>query len=226
MSRYRWFRAEWPIPMRTLAKRLKAKSFSEKNSDGFIVDRVRDNFIDARYVERIEYIDKILDPFGKELLFDRVEFKQCEFRISVTDPGLELIDAPRGTQGLVSRLLEASDFSLAISPISIDVLKWAERFQKLAQVSGTVDVLQIGALELETGIFAKMAIKGSKDVRKASNVFIGGSKHLVEKIQIRLSGTNYGTVLLTNTGSAKLDVDDPSELIAKLRESLADIIRS
>lgn len=226
MSRYKWFRAEWPFPMRTLAERLKAKSFGDGSSDGFVIDRLRDDFIEARYVERVEYTDKVVDPFGKELSFERVEFKQWEFRASSTGPGLELLDAPRSTQGLVSRLTEASDFALAISPLSVNVLAWAASFQELAKVSGIVDSLQVGALELERGILAKTVIKGDRDVREACTLLTKGKRYSLEKVQLRLQGTKNDVILLTNLGSAKVDVDDPSELVVALRQSLADMFGS
>ncbi|WP_235185262.1 hypothetical protein [Cupriavidus sp. SK-3] len=212
------------MPMRTLAKRFKTKPFDDASTDGFVIDRVRDDFVEARYVERVEYTDKVVDPFGKELAFDRVEFKQCEFRAATTGPGLELMDAPRSTQGLVSRLTEVSDFALAISPLSLDVLAWAGLFQELSGVTGIVDVLQIGALEVERGILAKAVIKGEKDVREASTSLTKGKRYTLEKVQLRLQGAHRGTVLLTNVGAAKIDVDDPGEMVAALRQSLTEML--
>lgn len=221
MSRHRWFCAEWPMPMRTLAKRLKSKQFGDQSRDGFVIDRVRDDFIEARYVERIDYTEKVVDPFGKELSFDRVEFRQCEFRATSQGPGLELLDAPRSTQGLVSRLTEVSDFELAIGVVSIDVIAWATAFQKFAEISGVVDSVQLGALELERGIVAKVVIKGDRDVREASTALTKGKRYALEKVQIRLQGSHRGAVVLTNVGGARIDVDDPDDFVIALRKALA-----
>ena len=155
MKRYRWLKAQWPISMRVLAKRLKAKTFEEEQSEGFVLDRVRDNYIEARFVEKVEYDDVVVDPFGKELTFHRVEFRKCEFVASIDGPGLELIDAPRGIQSMVSRLAEATEFSLAVTPLSVNVLAWARNTQKSLNRLGVVDSVQVGAVELSQGVLAK-----------------------------------------------------------------------
>jgi hypothetical protein len=224
MKRYRWFRAEWPISMRALAKRLKSKPFIADESEGFVIDRVRDDFLQARFVERMEYDDTVTDPFGKELSFHRVEFRQCEFRASTDSPGLELVDAPRSVQALVSRLAEASEFSLAISPLSVDVLAWATSVQKLLNLQGVVESLQIGSLELGPGITAKAVIRGSTDVLESGAALIKGRRHAMEKVQLKFPGSKRTNLLLTSVGALKVEAERPDEIVSTVRQSLAALL--
>ncbi|WP_076997891.1 hypothetical protein [Variovorax sp. KK3] len=224
MKRYRWFRAEWPMGMRALAKRLKSKAFDEDSADGFVLDRVRDDCIEGRFIERFEYDDIITDPFGKELTFHRVDYNQCEFRTFDASPGLELVDAPRSVQAMVSRMLEATDFALAISPLSVNVLDWADTFQRAAKVSGLVDSMQLGALELASGISAKAVIRGDTDVREVGATLIEGRRHTLEKLQLRLPGLQRTKVVLTNVGSVKLESEVADELLPALRASLTSVL--
>lgn len=226
MKRYRWLNAQWPISMRVLANRLKLKAFEEEQPEGFVLDRVRDNFLEARFVERIEYDDLVVDPFGKELRFHRVVFRKCEFRASVVGPGLELIDAPRSVQTMVSRLAEASSFSLAISPISVNVLSWAQRLQTGLNAIATVDSIQIGAVELSKGVMAKAVIRGSSDVLAAANKLVDGKRHIIEKVQLRLAGTKRVAVLLTNSGVARFDSEPSDDLLLAVRSALPDKAQS
>lgn len=225
MNRYRWFRAEWPISMRVLAKRLKAKQFGDGVVDGFVIDRVRDDFLEARYVERFELEEVVRDPFGRELTFQRVEFRQTAVRATSGKVGLELQDAPRGTHGLVSRLAEVNDFSLAIVPISVDVLAWAAAFQRSLNVDAFVDSLQVGALELEAGIHAKVVIKGPKDVRRASRMLTDSRRHTLEKIQLRIDGRDKEKVILTHQGAAAVGSDRSDRVAIALREALAGLLK-
>lgn len=220
MKRYRWFDAHWPISMRALANRLKLKAFEGEQTEGFVLDRVRDNFLEARFVEKIEYDDTVVDPFGKELTFHRVDFRKCEFRASVNGPGLELVDAPRGVQTMISRLAEASEFSLSISPLSVSVLAWAERLQSGFNAVGVVDSIQVGAVELSQGVLAKAVIRGSSDVLVAANKLVEGKRHIIEKVQLRLAGTKRTTVLLTNSGVARFDPEPSDELLLAVRGAL------
>jgi len=220
MKRYRWLRARWPISMRLLAKRLRSKSFDGEQVEGFVLDRVRDDFVDARFVEKIEYEDTVIDPFGVESSYHRVEYRKCEFKAMLNGPGLELVDAPRGVQTLVSRLAEVTDFSLSISPLSVDVLVWATLVQKHLNVDGVVDSLQVGAVELSKGVQAKAVMKGDGDVLAATRALVHGKHHVIEKVQIRFSGPNRITLLLTKSGVARFDQEPSEELLSIVRSSL------
>jgi len=221
MNRFRWLHSEWPVSMRVLARRIKAKPFDDRSAHGFVLDRARDDYLEARYIERIEYTDTIVDPFGNELSFPRVEFRQSSFRAMAINPGLELRNPPRSTQALLNRLSEAVDFEVAINQIDVNVMDWATRFQHAAQAVTVVDSMQVNALELEPGVVAKAIIKGDKDTRSACATLTNGHRHTLEKVQLRLAERHEGTVVLTNSGSATLNANDPTEILeTALRVSL------
>lgn len=226
MKRYRWLRAKWPISMRVLARRLKAKGFEEGRTEGFVLDRARDDWLEARFVERIEYDDTVVDPFGKELSFHRVEYRQCEFRASVDSPGLELVDAPRAVQAAISGLAEATEFGLAIAPLNLNVLAWAKGVQRLANVGGVVDSVQIGAIELAPGITAKALVRGSSDVILASARLVDGKKHVIEKVQLKIAGSRKAAIVLAANGTVRIDSDVPSDTVVSIRAALQEQIKS
>lgn len=221
MTRYRWLKAQWPLTMKALGKRLKSKPFGPEMNHGFVIDRIREDYIDGRYIERIEYTETVVDPFGSELTFDRVEFRQTEFRAAVLGPGLELRNPPRSIQPLMNRLSEAADFEVSITTQVVDVLAWSTEFQRASCVSLIVDSLQMGSLELEPGVAAKVVIKGERDVRDACTSLAGDRKFTLEKIQLRLEAPYAGSILLTNTGSVSLAVNDPNdEILSALRTGI------
>lgn len=228
MKKFRWFKVEWPSSIRVLAKRIALRAFSEDSGHGFFVDRVRDDFLEARYVEKIEYTDVVIDPFGNELKFDRIEFRHTLFRASSSAPGLELIDPPRSVQALMNRLSEAVDFEVAITPVAVDVLRWAKLFQESGCVSADIDSLQIGALEIEKGIVAKVLIKGDRDVRAACDTLTHDRKFTIEKVQLRLVAPyRRATVVLSGSGSATFSSEGSAEeLLAPLRATLTDAMQS
>lgn len=224
--RYRWLQVQWPISMRTLANRLKSKPFSSDVSHGFVIDRGRDDLLEGRYVERIEYTETVTDPFGGTLSFERIEFRQSSFRASVNGAGLEVRDPPRSLQPLMNRLSEATDFEVAITPHSVDVLTWAAQFQESSGISAVVDSLHMTALQVEKGITAKIVIKGERDVREASAMFAGTRPFSLERIQLRLPKPFIGTVILSSTAAATLNVDDPNDvLLEHLRGDLVSALR-
>lgn len=227
MKRFRWFQVRWPSSIRVLAKRIAKRTFNEESGHGFLIDRVRDDFLEARYVEKIEYTDLVTDPFGNELQFERVEFRNTLFRASSSEPGLELINPPRSVQSLMNRLSEAVDFEVAISPVTLDVLKWAKLFQQSGGVSADIDSLQIGALEIDKGILAKVIIKGDRDVRAACDALTLERNYAIEKAQLRFVNSHRrGTIVLAGTGSATISSDVlADDILALLRVTLTDAVR-
>ena len=222
MKRHRWLQAEWPNPVRTLAKRIRQHSFSDEERTGFIVDRVRDDFLEARYIERYEFEETVSDPFGKELTLNRLEFRKTEFRASSDWPGLELIEAPRSIQTFVSELLQATDFSLPITPLFVDVMRWVDVFQDVTNTKVVIASAQIGALQLEDGVSAKVVVKGAKDVRDACKTLTRGKSYVMEKIQFKvMQGQATATVLLANNAVAKVEGRDlQEEMLVAIRRAL------
>jgi hypothetical protein len=220
MKRYRWLKANWPISMNDLAKRLKSRSFRLDQKEGFIIDRARDSFIEARFVQKLEYDDTVMDPFGSEVSLHRVEYRKCEFKATTTGPGLELVDAPRSVQTMVTRLAELSEFSLAISALSTDALAWVSNVRRSLDSVAVVDSIQIGALEIASGVRAKVAIKGNSDVLVAASNLVEGKKHVIEKVHVRFTGAHRKTLLLTNVGMARFDQPPTEEFLTIVRASL------
>lgn len=225
MKRIRWLSAQWPVPLRTIAAKMKANAFTIDSCDGFLVDQVRDSSIEARYIEKLTYQETLTDPFGNEELLDRVSYRLVEFGLFADFPNIELRDSPRSTQSYVSRLLEISDFLLSVSHLQVNLLDWAEAFQNQVDRNIIIDSLQIAGLELEEGVSAKMLAKGNKDVRGALERFIGGKSYILEKLQLRVQlDRNFASIHLASNASAKMPVELIRDLLPFLRQSLPESV--
>jgi hypothetical protein len=223
MKRIRWLNAEWQLSLKTLVARMKQNTFTLESYDGFIIDRIRDTFVEARYIEKLSYQEYVKDPFGNEEVFDRTIYRQIAFNVLNKYPNIELIDAPRSTNAYVSRLLELSNFSLSINTIQVNLFDWVNRFQSQIQKDVIIDSIHIVGLELEQGINAKILIQGDKDVRKALNKFIFNKKYVLEKIQFKIPNARRPlSINLSNNGSAKVPEDAFEDLLPLLRLSLPE----
>ncbi|MDF3195682.1 hypothetical protein [Pseudomonas sp. 1928-m] len=220
--RYKWLNVEWPAHIDQLALRMKSLDFSSNQHHGFVIDKIRDELIEARYIEKISFTDTVTDPFGNETKFDRIEYRESAFRITNAFPTLELINAPRSLQALLNRLSEITDFEVSIEQLRVDVLSWAEELIKAINGTGSFDSMQISKLELGKKTFAKILVTGEQDIKQLSAELISGRRHVVEKIRIRLHHPLKGSIILTNTGSATVNMDDLEEnTVRVIRASLA-----
>ena len=86
MNRIRWLDAQWPCSLRAIGAKLNDMPFTEESMDGFVVERIRDNFIEGIYVEKYSYQEIIADPFGKEDVIDRTGYRSTQFALFAAFP--------------------------------------------------------------------------------------------------------------------------------------------
>src|SRR5205085_1532028 len=92
-----------------LIRGIEADQFSSDVTSGFLVDSLRRDFVEARFVERFEVTDALIDPFGVEVERVRVEYSQLRFRLSREAPQVEVQNAPRSMNAFINRLGEFTE---------------------------------------------------------------------------------------------------------------------
>lgn len=221
MNRVRWLNAQWPSSMRTIGTKLRAMPFSEDSMDGFVIERVRDDFIEGRYIEKYIYQETISDPFGKEEVVERTGYRTTDFTLFSQFPYIELRNGQRSIKEFVNKLLQACNFTLVVTPMSVSLLEWVSSFQKITGEKVVVDSLQVSGVALEKGITGKILLKGDRDVREAVDNIVGGKKYTLEKVQVKISSAGKSlSIHLANNGTAKIPPDHASGVLPLLRQSV------
>jgi hypothetical protein len=222
MNGARWAIAEWPVSIRTLGSRLKNLPFTNETLDGFSVDRVRDDYLDATYIEKIATQELIVDPFGKEEIVERISYKRSFFSLYADFPNLEIRSTRRGSRDLTNKLLEVCNFKLTLLVPKVDPIKWIECLQASLESFALIDSLQISGLDVEPGITAKMLLKGTKDVREALAHVAQKKSYSLDKIQAKIIvDARQATIQLHSDGSAKFGDEQISTLRPALRAALS-----
>lgn len=220
MNRVRWLHAQWSSAMRTIGNKLKAMPFTEESMDGFAIERIRDDFIEGRFIEKYVYQEVIADPFGKEEVIERTGYRSTDFTLFSQFPFIELRNGQCSIKEFVNRLLQACNFTLVVSPITVNLLDWVAAFQKTAGQKIVVDSVQVSGVALEEGITGEILLKGDRDVREAIDGIVGGKRYTLEKVQIKLNGVGKNlSIHLANNGTAKIPPDHTADLLPLLRQS-------
>lgn len=220
MNRVRWLNAQWPSSIRTIGNTLKDMPFSEESMDGFAVERVRDDFIEARFIEKFIYEEVNADPFGKEEILERTGYRSTDFTLFAQFPYIEVRNGQRSIKEFVNRLLQACNFNLVVSPLTVNVHDWVASFQNILGQKILVDSLQLSGVEVEEGITGKILLKGNRDVREAIDNIVGGKRYVLEKVQVKLTASSkIMSIHLANNGTAKIPTDHTSDLLPLLRQS-------
>lgn len=220
MNRIRWLNADWPTSMRAIGNKLNKLPFTEDSMDGFTIDRIRDNFIEGRYIEKYTYQELLANPFGKEELIERTGYRSTDFILFSNFPHIQLKNSQRNIKDFVNRLLEACDFKLVVSPITVNLLDWVASFQRMTDQKIIVDSLQLSGVALEDGIIGKILLKGERDVREAIGNIVGDKPYTLEKVQIKLNDIGKSiSIHLANNGTAKIPTECTNDLLPLLRQS-------
>jgi hypothetical protein len=194
--------------------------FTEEGMDGFAIERIRDDFIEGRYIEKYNYQELISSPFGDEQVLDRIGYRTTEFTLFDSPPHIELRNYQRSTKELISRLLEACNFDLVVTSHTVNLSEWVSALQNAVEQEITVDSLQVSAVEIDEGVTGKILLRGIKDVREATHIMLDGRKHVLEKVQVKFTDLNKTVAIhLSHTGTAKLPAVIPSNLLHHLRAS-------
>lgn len=221
MNRVRWLEARWPVSMRSLALRLKGRGFSGENSDGFIVERVRDSFVEGRFFEKVLFEETVRDPFGHENTFERVTYREVEFTFSSSYPQIELRRFPRNMQAFVTRTAEITDFATTLAALSVDAFRWADQIRTTLPSKFRVDLAQLSEVSIEENVLGRIVLSGTQDIRGALGRFTKGRRHSVDRIQIRLefAGTMV-TFQLSTDGTVRSADGLPTGVLEAVRRAL------
>jgi hypothetical protein len=225
MKRVKWLRAESRLSIRELAKRLGNTPFGEDAESGFLLDRARDNFLEARFIEKSEYVETFTDPFGNSQSIERIVYKQVEFSLTKNVPQLELHTPPRGLSGFQNALLKASDFSMSLETCHVDLLRWTRAIEKALGARGTLRGAVASDIELADGATARIGISAPKDARNALAEILTGRKHNLSTVNVdlTLNGALHKIVLTSDCTMRCSDRVSDSELDG-IRAALTDIL--
>lgn len=229
MSRTRWLTAEWGLTIRQLANALRSAQFTEASSEGFVVDRIRRDSIEARFIQRLELVDVVIDPFGQEASYKRLSFTEQAFIATSSSPELQLTDGARSTQAFYSLLSQVTDFKFTVKAIQVDVDAWVSGYKRVATHSLVPDAIQIGRIAFNDGATGRAIVKaGSGNARAAVKQMVSDRPYVIEKVRLRQKQQNgRGTIVLSSNCSATLSGFNPHEaevIREALRASLNEVL--
>ncbi|MCM2438473.1 hypothetical protein HGO34_01920 [Agrobacterium vitis] len=220
--RVRWYGLRTELRTNVIAAHLKKMPYRDGSPDGFVVEQLRPNFIDACLIQRLQTTHETIDPFGHQEKFELVEYLRTHFRISPDTSSLELRDPGRTGSRLISRLMEALNHRFSIEETSIDPLAWATRFREIVGVYGSIERVQIGSVAIADSAVGQLLVKGSGDIADAAIKFIAPADYSLEKVQLRFRSTR-GSISFQRNASVILSSSFDEQWMDALRDSLREI---
>lgn len=218
MTRLRWFTlALGQGDIGTVASAMLADEFNAKRRWGFHIDTVRKSSIAGAFIEQVDVVDEVADPFGKKLEFPRTEFRRVTFRIATEAPGLEVRDPPRSTRAFFSQLATYLEFKVAIEPVRTPVQAWIEELEREAG-KVRVQLAEFSGVPVSEATAARVIFEGTEDVRPRVDEFLG--RRAVRTLERAVAVTGKGTFDLYRDGRATILAGGVDGGLAVLRNAL------
>lgn len=219
--RVRWFSLFTRLTLRDVAARLKDSPYKDGAPDGFVVEQLRSDVLEASLIQRLQTTHEAIDPFGFKEQFDVIEYVRTQFRLDATRNVIELRDPGRSSSKLVSRLLEVLGANFTIEEETVNPLVWANKFREVVDLYGSIEKVQIGSVALGENTVAQVVVKGSSDVADSAIKFVAPSEYTLEKVQLKLRSAR-GSVTFQRNSSVVLSAGFDDRLMDALRDSLSE----
>lgn len=184
-TRYQWFRID-PFTQNDLRKASEIfirEKYSERRGYGVIVGEVRPDHLSGEFIEKTILKERIVDPFGKEAIFEIPQYRKLSFELSTTYPQMEMVNCPRTVGQFLTFVGDSLENRVAIAPVSFDV---GSVIRLLKANKGAFSVQRVHAknIVLSTTVSAEAVVQGTEDVNRLLSKFVG--KHRFEMASARI----------------------------------------
>lgn len=186
---------------------------NNERNNGFVLSHLSSNAIEGSHVNKEKRIEELVLPNGEKLSFERPIVDIVEFKISFNRTGLlELTNPPRKTSVFLRDLELASNFSIALKTMNIDLHKIHSEFIRIFSEakayfvyirSTSISEQTHAAIKIESEISAY--IEGNKYFN-LSNKKIDkiGFRIGQERIEISKNGSVYGSASFISENETRL----------------------
>lgn len=202
MNMHRLLKVHLPLDGEGAFAALSSVPYGDGRLSGFIVDRRRKDCLEARFVEKTYFVDRIVDPLGEEEIFERFEYRMCDFAIFADGINMYLRCDGKVPVSFFSKLSEVFNFKFYYELVKIDVVEWARQIEVECERKFIVTKLYVDNYPVSDGVVASINVKGRSDVLGAAVGKFGSIASKAQKVEVRpISGR--GSMVLSNSASLR-----------------------
>ncbi|RTS10936.1 hypothetical protein DY937_29565 [Pseudomonas aeruginosa] len=223
MIKVKWLRFSGGLNSKDVVKGLKRLEYSSAGVDGFQIVRFREEYVEGKYIERVEYEEVVKDPFGGELVSNRVIYNQVDFTISLDSRVLELLSPPRSLVKFVTRLGEACDFNVSVEPLFLDLGSFGDRLEFI-KFNFFEKSIVVSDLLLAAGVLARVVARGKAGVGDALAQVIGDRPYKVNSISYSSNNPDIrASFSISSDCALRVSGRDSVRVVSELRTFLQSV---
>lgn len=222
MKKVRWLRFKSELSSEQVMAGLDTLKFSSQDADGFQVVRFREDIVEARFIEKLEYDESVKDPFGVETISRHVTYRQQDFSIHSRHGTLEITNPSRSLTPLLTRLGEACSFDCYIEPIYIDLGLVKAKFI-YANDCFTNKSTTVSDLDLGDGVVARVVASGIGSANKVLSDIVKSRPHKLNTIAYSSNTTEIrASYSISRDAALRVSGRDGGKIIDAFRIFLYD----
>jgi hypothetical protein len=205
----KWIKLKFDCSLSEMIKRLRIFNFNPECGSGFEIINIKEERIEARFIERVVYKEIIEDPFGNPEHYEFTRYNIFKFYLLPLKKDrflIVLLNPPRSLKPFVNALTNVLVDNIFVSFIDFDVLKISKALASSPWIANLLlrKVKVLGSL-LEGRASAKIYLQSNGNVLNDLTEAFPNFKPIIEKASFQfLFDGKLETCELSSSGSLSI----------------------
>lgn len=220
MKKVKWIVLNNRFTLTETIDKLNKDPFTESKGKGFIFEKIRDDFCQGRFVEKIITEDKIGSLYGDTTTVERIDYRSTAFSIdSKFLPIISITNPPRTLKPFAQAIVKNIGLGVSLEEIEISPFDWFENLSKY--LSLTIAQLDISQVQVADFALAKMQINSTHDLKQYFMKELRDKQSRLERLTASIHDPDHqGKLKLFRNGMAHIESKGEAGLIELLQINL------
>ncbi|HBR2076827.1 TPA: hypothetical protein L9M72_000423 [Klebsiella quasipneumoniae subsp. quasipneumoniae] len=217
MKKVKWIVLNNRFTLDETIEKLKKDPYTEEKGKGFIFEKIRDDFLQGRFVEKIITEEKVGSLYGETTTIERIDYRNTSFSIaSQFLPIIAIINPPRTLKPFAQAIVKNIGLGVSLEEIEVNPFDW---FEPLSQnLSLTITQLDISQVKVAEFALAKMQINSSHDLKQYFLKELKDKDSRLERLTSLINDPDrQGKLKLFRNGMAHIESKGETDLINLLQ---------
>ncbi|EKN5020703.1 hypothetical protein ACNSPB_26730 [Yersinia enterocolitica] len=211
MRKIKWIKIGSDFSMTQMAEKLLLDSFTEEKAKGFILNKVRNGFLQGRFIEKVIFEDRISSLFGEDTIIERVEYKITDFSFDEDSYPIAVItNPPRTLKPFANALVKNLGLGVSLEEVIVNPFIWISEISKKYPIA--VNQIDISQMQVSEYALAKMQISSTKDLLDYYEKELAKRQVRVDRVNLSISTPEFsGKFKVFRNGMVNIEVKNEKE---------------
>lgn len=215
----KWFNANFPAGFDVFYETIVNSPFDIEKGWGLTINSYERSYMSARYIEKVEINEVVIDPYGNENNYTQVKYVQFDFVFHENKRNgfFFIIESPpRSLKNFVKNVINSSGSDFSISTMNLNISNFIKSLPQYLEDS-YVSKLKVKGLTFNSRTSGSLEIESTGNALEELKNIFKKENYTIEKAKVNFRKNNFHEYLeISSNGSMKFSFDT--------FENLSDII--